>query len=152
MFVARGQQTMDLRTVQETAHYDPRPSIDFLEFETSFAPTSRFKVAPLNAIRYRGVESGVEIVDSEGTHCAALLGVSVSHLEKLTGTELVELFTSESLREFVPDDYSYYSDLPLVNCLVIKWEGRFAKKVAIAQVIQESWRKVKTGGKKVFLV
>jgi hypothetical protein len=155
IYVWSGGHIKCLGELQKEANRNPRPPCDFIEFESNVALSARFCFAPLDTNRFWGSSPGVELIN-EGTHCGAIFGIDTSRIDDLKDTALVELIISEIPLEYKglrpPWDRSYFSELPLVSCLVIKWEGRFAKRIAIAQVIQETWDKVKDGSKKVLLI
>jgi len=151
IFITKGQQTTDLRTLQEDAYRNPRPSFDFLQLETDFATTAHFEFVSLHFNAFSTVDYGVEMVDSEGICCGAILGVSMSQTEKMEGTELIEIITSGTRRGGESRFGKYARHGSLVYCLVIRWEGQFAKRVAAAVVRPDVWGKIKVGSKKVLL-
>ncbi|ORY04466.1 heterokaryon incompatibility protein-domain-containing protein [Clohesyomyces aquaticus] len=158
IFISDDGQRMSLHTAQVQALKNPRLVFKYLEFQADSVPISRFGLRPLRD--WDPNLCAIEIHDSEGNHCGAVLGVSYDNAEKLIGTELVEIFATSRRSKSPPDraDYvihsgmHYYSEHPLVNCLVIKWDEQFAKRVAVAQVHQDAWRKSVGEFKRVVLV
>lgn len=162
LYLASGSLCFDAETVSTRCfHYFQgycRPSLNYLEIlvqkDNAGVHTTDSNIPQANQTAFPG---SLDNEASPGSSKSATLrrgrmyGLSIEELQTDDSLELAAMssFQQSSRLEGCSDDPTYdfsgahgggLRDLPVLNCLVIKWHGDYAERVGVAQVSCLAWR------------